>query len=376
MRINFVKVISFVTMFCVYLAPTYFLTSILGFDVTKYIFLIVSIAVYATVLTIRKTITPIELMMFFLIILLCYLKKSIEPLSLIELMLSYRIVDYFISSNNYISDIVLIMCGLGIILYSTIYFNYNGRFVYTGLREINQSGFGIFLFTLIVRKYNKKIGNICMLLGLFTFSRNYLLCLIVFLCLEAIKNKKIFEKIYTFLDFKKLMILNVIILLVIATVFEYAYKHNMLVQYQSGFKKYFYILDYSNYFRFTTNSNLIKIYASEPNKLITGITEEEFYQKNLAVVRENNGVYRKIKPHNYFFSYLRIYGIFSIIIFLYLNATLKKIVNKNNYSILFSVFIYSMFLGVGFTNYWLYLTLITLCVYRNTLEIKEEDCNE
>lgn len=371
-NININKMITFITFLSIFIFPTYILIDKTGYDITKYIFFIVSFALYLLAILYSKKIALLEILFIVMIIILCVIKKSIDPLSLIELVLIYRAINTLDFKKSRPTKKLLIFSSIGVLLYSLLYFNLNGRFLYTGLREVNQSSFAIFMLALIIKKFNKKLGNLALLLGILNFSRNYLLCLVIYYFLECIKNKDFYTTLSKKISFKKLAVFSIFGLILLSGIFEVAYENNKLVEYKSGFEKYVYIVDYSNYFRFTTNTNLIKIYIEKPEKLFTGIEEEEFYNYTRKIAYANNRRYRSIKPHNYFFSYFRIYGIFSIFIFVFVEKIINKVLTKNNFSIFIVVFIYSILLGVGFTNYWLFLTVITLNVH---LEEKNERIN-
>ena len=42
---------------------------------------------------------------------------------------------------------------------------------------------------------------------------------------------------------------------------------------------------------------------------------------------------------------------------------INKITNEENIHVLITIFIYANVLGIGFANYWLYLTCIVLIIY-------------
>lgn len=364
LKIDVENYVVLMTILAVFVSPTFFFEDIFKIDVTKYLFLAFSIIMYISLLLKDRSVDIYEKFMLIIIILICIIQCSIVPLSLIELILIYRILGSLYEKRKVISFKKLLLGFLGVIFYSIIYFNFNGRFMYTGLREINQSSFAILMLGILLRKSNKKLGNIILILGLFTFSRNYLLGLLVFVFLELIKKTKFYDWLYRWLSFKNLAILSVMFLVLLAAVFESAYKNDKLSEYKEGFARYVSIFDYSNYFRFTTNTNLIKLYVDKPQKLLTGVEEKEFYDYTFELSKENNGRYRAIKPHNYFFSYFRIYGIFAFGIFIFLNKILKQIITKNNFSVFVSIFVYAILLGIGFANYWLFLSVITLLNYK------------
>lgn len=364
MKFNGVKILVIATFICVFMFPTYYIKNISGIDADDFFFLGMTLLVYIGTIATSKQITRIELFSLLLIIIICIFKHSVAPLYLIELMLAYRFSDCLSEGKIIKVKGLSYLCIFFVLIYSMLYFGYDGRYIYTGLREINQSGFAILMLFLIIRYYNKKIGNILLLTGLLTFSRNYLLCLIIFLILEKIKTTNFFQKIYHVLTFKNLMLVSFFFLLALSISFEIAYKNNRLSEYQNGINKYLNLYDYSNYFRFSVNTKLLKIYKNHPQYLLTGIDDEQFYQYSLEISKQEQLPYRQIKPHNYFFSYLRIYGIFATLIFIILEKIVSKIANINNISILIVIFVYANILGIGLANYWLYLSLITMNVYK------------
>lgn len=69
-----------------------------------------------------------------------------------------------------------------------------GRAIVTAVKEVNQSGLLILCVGLIERKHNTFIGNLLLFLGLFTYSRNYYLALIVYAFMNMNIIKTIIEK--------------------------------------------------------------------------------------------------------------------------------------------------------------------------------------
>lgn len=93
------------------------------------------------------------------------------------------------------------------------------------------------------------------------------------------------------------------------------------------------------------------------------MTENDFYIYSLNLAKELGQAYRYTNPHNFVFSYLKIYGGFSVFVFLYISRILKKIVDEANYSIYLTLIVYAVFLSVGFNHYWLYLSSFVLILY-------------
>ena len=366
MKLN--KLIVGVVFFCIYLFPTYYANNMTGINFTKYMFLGFVLLLYLLFIHKTNQTSKYELFLAMIIVIISYIKKSVESIVIMETLFLYKIVDTIDNKELKVSKNVLLLSLLGILLYSILFFGDEGRYIFTGLHAANQGGFELLMLFILIRFYNKKFGNILMLLGLLTFSRNYLLCLVLFIVLEYMKKKKIYTKLCNFFSFKKLLVIIVIVLSLLSIFFQYEDRNNKLGSYQSGINRYTNVLDYSNYFRFTVNTNLIKIYMSHPEKLLTGITDNEFYAYNFYLTLKEGMRYRKIKPHNFFFSYLRIYGIFALLIFWFLSKIFDKIIDKSNFSIFIVAFIYSNILGIGLANYWLYLTVIIMLIYKNGLK--------
>lgn len=348
--------ISIFTCFLVYLFPINGVQLKFGIDLSKYIFLAGIIIAY--ILFCRKDIKKIVCIMLF-ILTICFFQKSIYALNLLTLFL---IPEFFLNNKiqkKYIPKWLLVVCGLGIILYSLIYFGHMGRYVHTGVMEVNQSGFAVLLFAIILRKKSVWLSNVVLFLGLFTFSRNYILCSAVFLFLDLIKSKFKLPVI----KFQYVVGGSIIGLILLSVLFTYKYEKNEISEYKTGFASVLNLFDYSNFFRFTVNTNLLEIYYNNPDKILTGLSDEEFHKLNYALVRSKNQRYRKIKCHNFFFSYLKIYGVFAIFIFIYLGICINKILTRNNMHIFLVIILYLTFLGIGLSSYWLYMSFIALRLY-------------
>ena len=350
-------------MICAFILPTHFLLNTYSIDVTNYIFLSLIIILYTASIIKEKRISKYEVILLFLIIILCVIRQELYPLYLIEYMSAYK---YINSSDfkNTNKKAAIIISLVGVAIYSCIYLGYANRYIYTGIREINQSSFALFMLFLIIRKKYHKLGTFLLLIGLLTLSRNYAVCLILLLILELISKSNLYQRIYKLLNIRVLMIVATVILLLSSIVFEISYNKGLLNEYKEGINRYSGIMDYSNYHRFTVNKKVIEIYAQKPHLLISGIEDETFYQESLRISRNKGKPFRKIKPHNYFFSYIRIYGIWSIIIFIYLIKLFDKITTKENAHILLIIMVYANILGIGLANYWLFLSIITMLTYK------------
>lgn len=304
------------------------------------------------------------------IVFFSFIDKSLYHVHLIGII----IVDLLISNKKikrYILNRKTIILSISMsVIYSILYFGEGSRYIYTGLKSPNQSGLALFMLFSIVRTYNKKVGNVLLLLGLLSFSKSYLLALIIVEVTNFI-NKRFNFKIPKNI-FIKLGVLSIILLVFLSSLFNYLYNTNNLSGYATGLNRYITIFDYSNYHRFNVNTNLLKIYINEPNKLLTGLEFEEFYEKSREISLKQNTPWGVIKPHNYFFSYILIYGIFSIIIFAYINKIFNQIICKENLGIFLAIFSYITFLGMGVSSYLLFLSVFVMIAYYKT---DEGECN-
>ena len=369
-KINIVSVFVCFLFVLIYCFPIYYFTQKTGYEIDKYIFLAFSIFAYGIYVIQQKKIESKEALFILLILIVVYFKHSLEPLLLIEYLLLYKLLK---DKKNAISipNSILIISTIGVLFYSMIYFGKLKGYLCTGLMEINQSGFLIFFLFTIIYHRNKKIGTLLLLFGLFTLSRNYLLCLVVLFLMDNKISYKLSEK----LSFKSLLAISLVFLTILSYSFNYAYDNNKISESYSDFRKFVYIYDYSNYFRFSTNFNLIEIYFQHPAKLVTGIGDEEFIDLAHQLSIDKNRLYRPILPHNYFFSYFRIYGIFCIFIFMFLEKIVSLVTNKNSFIILIILFIYGNILGLGFTNYYLFLTMLTMLEFYGGRHEKENNSN-
>ncbi len=367
-KINIISIFINFLFILIYCFPIYYFTQKTGYEIDKYIFLIFSIFTYGVYVLQQKKIEVKEAFFILLILLVVYFKKSLEPLLLIEYLLLYKILRDKKNSIN-IPNSILVISTIGVLFYSILYFGNLKGYLCTGLMEINQSGFLIFFLFTIIYHRNKKIGTLLLLFGLLTLSRNYLLCLIVLFFM----NNKISYKLSEKLNFKALLAISLVFLTILSYSFNYAYDNNKISESYSDYRKFIYIYDYSNYFRFSTNFNLIELYFQHPTKLLTGIDDEEFIALAHQLAINKSRLYRPILPHNYFFSYFRIYGIFCIFIFMFLEKIVTLVTNKKSFIILLILFIYGNILGVGFTNYYLFLTMFTMLEFYGGKNEKEDN---
>lgn len=368
---------------CVYILPVYFLRT-MGIPLDQLIFAMIIIVFYINKLWKTNKTKAKDLILLITILYFCFMHRTISHLHLIGLIVLDKMIDKESRILQYIQKSkVLFISLMFVFLYSSIYFDYMGRYVYTGLREINQSGYALILLFLMVRVMHKNIGNILIVLGMLTFSKSYLLGIIIFFVVNFMEKRLIFKSkfiINRLKSFKFIAISLFIALILLAQYFTILYNNNLLNSYGVGWERYSVIADHSNYFRFTTNTNLLEIYKTHPEKLLYGLTSEEFIEYSHKISIAKGQGHRAIRPHNYFFSYLRIYGVFALVIFWYISTLFKRIVTKKNIKIFLVIFSYATFLGIGFSSYWLFLSVFTMILYKydikDTLIISNDIINE
>lgn len=363
-KINMINILCTIVFFCIYILPVDFLSNTIPFD--KYIFIGIVLIIYIYLMLRLKKITLFDIFIFMISIFFCFLKKDISYLHIFSIGLCNKLYsnDYILKEIKHylLNSIFIYICLLFVVIYSIIYFGYDGRYVNTGQLDPNTSGLAIFCLFTIIRLRNKKVGTILFIIGFLTLSKSYLLAVAIYFLIAYLYNKK---DITLKLNYAVLSVLSIAFLIFLSSLFIYMEDLGKIKNYQSGINRFIVIFDYSNYHRFTVNTNLLAIYNENKDLLVTGIEEEDFYNLNSRYSHDQGMIFYRIRPHNYFFSYFRIYGIWSFLIFFLTYKIMKKILNETNNCISLAIFMYLIFLGLGMSNYWLYLTSFTLITYND-----------
>lgn len=363
-NINISNILVCIIFICIFIIPSLSEDSI---SLTKYLFLGGIVIIY---LMIIDKIYFSEIIFIFFILLQMIFSKSINSLALIGIILLEKLIKK--GYNKKIKSILLTNNVVWIslvftILYSFLYMG-NGRYAYTAIGEINQSGLAILCLGLIIKKRRNLLGNIVILFGILTFSRNYILGVVIIIFLGLKPLKKLIKKylIYKRFNFTTITVISTIILLLLGGLYQNMHIEGKIVsQYDNG-EKLFKVFDRSNYFRFTANTINVEMYLRNPKLLITGVADIEEYRTYCReVARETNQFYVGNTPHNFIFSYLRLYGILVICAFIYISRIMSRVINENNYNIFLAIMCYAIFLSAGFNTYWLFLTYFTLIIYHD-----------
>ena len=285
--------------------------------------------------------------------------KDLQSISLLSLIFIDRIC-FIKNKENFF--IILTISILFCFLYSIYFYDFNNRPISTSIGGINQSGFFIFILYLFCQKFKFKfLTKLTLIMGTFTFSRNFLLAVFMEKIIEKVK---VFQKIICFFKlnyFFKLSILTFVLMYSVGFVFEKYVEHFGINEYKAGFARYTSLADGSNLYRFKANNNVIKYYRYNSKKLLMGTTLTEFKEELKGNSEKYNIEIKKVRdPHNFFYKYLLKYGVFSFFLFYYIGKILKKISNEN-LGIFYGFYIYSIFLGVGF--YDSYLLMLKFLIF-------------
>lgn len=359
LNINIYNLLIDITLITIFIFPNTLLETI-QLPIGGYFFMFWVIILYGVLLVKNKCISFMEICV--IIIAIAFSAANLNPsfLHLISIALAYRMLkdqkSIDIISRHLYNSVIVYVCLAFVIFYSLLYFGNNGRYMSIGIQDPNTTGLAVFCLFVIIRCRNKYFGNILLLCGILTFSRTYLLAILVFYSYEYLKK--------TGRDFKLnyviVSVVGILALIGISGLFIAFQDAGEISSYASGFNRFSSVMDYSNYFRFLANTNLINIYIERPDLLLTGMTDNTFIDMNAIYSSYNDLFYRAIKPHNYFFSYFQIYGIWCIIIFYLTYQVFKLLINKKTNGCAMVIFIYLMILSLGAANYWLFLSISML----------------
>lgn len=363
---SFCKILCYGIFIIVYCLPIKLVEDITSIRIDNLFFVVLFL--YLLIISYKyKKWKILDFIFFIFVLIFVLIKKDILYFHLISILLGNIVIEqylyikkFFLNKNAY-----FIISLIGIAFFSLIYIGMENRYLFTGLGEANEASYAILILGIIVRKKKKTLSNFIFILGFLTFSKSYLLGLLIYFIVPILfKNIKKKSKLLKVISFKNCTIFSILMLIVLSNIYTYGLKNNLIKNYaESGIERYLTIYDYSNYYRFTVNTNLIEMYIEQPSFLLTGIEDNSFYKLSFQISMNNNQYYRAIKPHNYFFSYLQIYGIWSLFIFYYINKLLKKLICYENLHIFLVIFSYITFLGIGLTSYWLFISMFSLIIY-------------
>lgn len=364
-KISWYQILVIIVILDIYIMPTFQLDMI-GFPIMDLI--TVLFLIYSYIINIKEKnyhVNAYECLYILLIIVVCFYQKTIAPAMLLTPLIAYNYLKEIKKSAYYfINSFWIYIALLFTIIYSLLYGVQDGRFLHTGIYEVNSSGLAILWLGLAFLKKNKLIGCLILVFGCFSLSRNYYIAL--FVCLALNKKIVFFLKkinIANILSFKWLMIISTVLLYIIGLYSENLYNLGLIVNEQTLRNRLNNFFDLSNYLRFTVNVYTINIFFEYPLLLLTGINNDLFKNLCQIISQQRHQLYLGNNPHNFVLSYLKIYGVSGLLDMLYVDKIIKKVVNANNFAILICVSLYCIFLSVGVNGEWLFLVLFIFELY-------------
>lgn len=352
-----VKLFIVIVLFSGYLIPNII---IFGYSLSKIYFLLGSSFCFLFFL---KKYSIIDYVFIAILILFAILFKNYNFLLFIYLPLAKVLTDYKNVIFNYLTRTkVMYICLFATFVYTLIYFGNSGRYAFSSVAEINQSGLAIFLLGTMLIKKNKKVGIFTLLFGLLTFSRSYYIA-VSFLCIGKFIKFKFKEKTLKVFNYFNITVISTVLLLLLGFFYIEQYKKGNITLSPDNFMRIFNLIDYSNFFRFTTVVLLFYILKDNPMLLLSGMSNSYYVTTANSIANSMPIPYVKNIPHNLFLSHLKMYGLISIFETIYISNILKKIVNNLNLMIYLAIVFYSIFLGSGLFNYWLFLAMFVLILF-------------
>lgn len=373
---DMMKIVVLVVLSCTYIIPTGLIES--KYQISKILFVIPILLMYVYTLTLKKM-SKKEIVFILIIAGLILYSRNVKYIIFMTILFLDRTIEHKEYIKKYLKESkILYVCLVGTVIYSIMFFGTNGRYAFTAIKEINQSGLAIFCLGVMLMIKNKKIGIATLIFGLLTVSRSYFLAVIIYAIskINFVKKYCIKDKIVKLCNYINLTIISSVGLILLGIFFIYQYRIGNIFWGDDISNRLYTLLDYSNFFRFSLLILLVRILIKKPKMILTGMTTNEYKNIGKSIAGQMEIPYKYTEPHNLFFSHLKMYGIFSIVETVYIHFILKKIVNKENFLLYIAIFLYSIILGAGLYSYWLYLTFFVLVLNENNYEVEREKINE
>ena len=362
---NFNMMMAFII---TYILPTSIMPEIIGLRIDVIFFILVIFFNLLYIIAVDQKMKYWELALLVFIALRVIFLKDFRAIVLFSIVIASRMTLAY--SNNYkiMSEkklkFVLMLSMIATMVYTVIFWGNFNRYAFTTYGEPNISSLSIFLLSVIIMKYYKRLGRLLMLFGFLTFSRSYMLAVFCFVFIPSMLNRPFTRRLYNTVtkNFFIVIVLISTLLVVLSSMFTSLYDQNLLMSSGAGLGRVLNILDYSNYLRFKVNTNLIELYISNPLKLLSGYETKEFIEQKILLSRSNGYYMTQIKPHNFFYSYLQSYGGFTVFIMYYISNIFKILISKRNFALYVSIITYVTFLGTGLNSYFLIVSTIALMI--------------
>lgn len=230
---------------------------------------------------------------------------------------------------------ILCFSLLMLIIYSSIFIGKAERRAGSWL-DPNLAGYFYFMLFYYFWNINKRLfGLILILLGVMTFSRLFLLAVLVYIGINLLRP--VLYKIH--LNIYILFFVSFLVIIVVSHIYVQLFEQNYILGYDNSFSRFRLsgLFDESNYFR--CYSNLIYFDNLTFGRLFWGYDKDLY--KTLQTIRT------PILPHNLILSLLVSFG--AIITLIYLSYFNKIYRNYKNWDLGFvcGLLLYYLFLGVS-----------------------------
>lgn len=277
-------------------------------------------------------------------------------------------VKYMLKKNK-IMYVSFFMCLLYTLVYNIVGFNGRGNtntgfLVSTASGEVNLAGLALFCLYAITKQNYRYLSKIIMIFGLFTYSRSYILAYICIIIYNIKFIKKWLNKRISKLTYLKLTFITSLLLFGFSLLKINFYLNNGISNLQDdiGFARLFNFNDYSNLYRLLAIYLVVKICLNYPRTLLFGISNEDYLVYGKYFSKSIGIPFIGIGPHNLFFARLKTYGISAIFEVYFISKYFSKIINKYNFGYFVAILLYSVVMGTGFNNYWLFLATLVLII--------------
>lgn len=375
--VNMTKVALIVATLCIYIIPSNYIDGT-PLPLPSYIFAVFLVSCLLLALVGRIVISPVEIILGIFMFVCGIYQKSLSLVVVLTPVIcriifsqesKKEVIDFLLKSRWI--DVALAFTAL----YSILYFHLDGRVAHAAVFEVNVSGYAILMLGLIYLRRKRLLGLFILLFGCLTLSRSYLfsiLFILLIMNIPFIKDKLGTIRRVPLFGAIGLLIISCFILYFFGLYMQNLYIEGHIVYYDSFIDRIIHPYDSSNYFRFTVNVIEINVFNQHPLFWLFGCSRDEFLVLAHQYASVHGFWYRNNNPHNFVFSYLKLYGVSGIISVL-LSARLVDVnVNKNNYYMMLSLIMYPIFLSVGFNGIWLFITIPVLMLYSFDIEYANE----
>ncbi len=368
-RVTWERIALFLSMMAIYILPIYQLelSRIPVDSILLGLFLVGSVCL----LFIRGEKLSIFEWIYLVMVFVCGLvQKSINPVVLLTPIVAGR----FITSNaeRNISDYLLhsrtpYFALIFTVIYSILYHGVDSRYLHTGIVEVNSSGYAVLLLGLIFYKRKKWLGKIIIVIGAVSLSRSYFLAIIIMFIFSCKKLKGIVKKLVQnrILKFSLILIVCAVALYIIGKISMEKYVQKEIVYETNFFQRVTNFYDLSNYFRFSVNTMLIDLFNQRPYYWLFGCKVDEFQTICREYAVSIGQWYKGNNPHNFLFSYVKLYGIAGVLDIVLAGKIIDKQKSTSNYWLFIIIILYSIFLSIGANGFWLFMSLSVLMLYKN-----------